>query len=98
MANAKLTQQAVDSAQAAIDLNMQRMRLESTDDQQTRLFHLLISLIEWCEVRRIDFDAAVSEVRQHFLEAEGRCTKCGGTGLLPGVRRCPDCNGEGRAV
>lgn len=58
MPNAKRTQQAVKSAQAAIDLNM----------KQKSLFHLLILLIEWCEVHQIDFDAAVSEVRQHLTE------------------------------
>lgn len=62
----------IEAAQAAIDINMHKMRLEDDGNQQTRLFHLLVSLLEWSDANHIDFDAAVSEVRQYFLEAEHR--------------------------
>lgn len=32
------------------------------------LFHLLVSLIEFCDAEHIDFDGQVSLVRQHFAE------------------------------
>jgi len=68
----KLHLQAVDAAQAAIDVNTKRLRMETGHPPAIDFFHLLVSLIEWCDAHSIDFDASVFEVRRHFLEAEGR--------------------------
>lgn len=73
---AKLDPRSIAAAQAALMLNAKKLRLDLEDDASpgTLFFHMLVSLIEWCEAQspKVDFDAAVDIVRQHFAEVGGR--------------------------
>lgn len=49
-------------------LHDQEMRLDSKDDAETRIWHLLRSLIEFCDAQkpRLDLDAILASVREDF--------------------------------
>lgn len=53
----------VQAAQAAIDTNNRKLRLELENGDSVDLYHMLRSLLDWCDARSVDFDATVSEVR-----------------------------------
>ncbi|BCH33195.1 hypothetical protein MesoLjLc_51250 [Mesorhizobium sp. L-8-10] len=72
--------QDIAAAEAAININLAQMRLEDDGNRETRLLHLLVSLLEWSDAHGIDFDAAVYEVRQYFAEAENRKAVAMGAG------------------
>jgi hypothetical protein len=58
------TTKAVVAAQAAVDAHQQAMALEAGNGHATDLWHLIYSLLEWCDANGVDFDTTVSEVRQ----------------------------------
>ena len=53
----------VAAAQAAITTHQEAAGLEAGNGPSTDLWHLLASLMEWCDAKGVDFDATVSEVR-----------------------------------
>lgn len=59
---------AVDAACSAIDAHEVAMKLEPDAGREVQLWHLIYSLLEWCDVNALDFDATVSEVRQDMKE------------------------------
>ena len=71
MSDRSFAQQQVDSAQAAIDVHSEGLALEAGSDPATDLFHLILSLLGWSDARGVDFDAAVSNARQHLREEAG---------------------------
>ncbi|WP_370677620.1 hypothetical protein [Pleomorphomonas sp. PLEO] len=52
----------------AIAQHTEAARIDDEGSADIGLFHLLVSLIEFCDAERIDFDEQVSAVRQHFVE------------------------------
>lgn len=62
--------ETVRAAQVALDAHHKAYRLEDGNGSGTALFHLLASLLEWCDAQTpcVDFDAILEEVRQHFAE------------------------------
>lgn len=58
------------SAQAALDLNNTRLRLEDGNPPETALYHLLGALLEWCDAQRpiVDFDLALENVRADYRD------------------------------
>lgn len=63
---------SVAAAQAAIDTNIDLLRLEADHPPETQLFQLLVSLVEWCDHHELDFDLVMENVRQHFIRCPGR--------------------------
>ncbi len=59
---------AVEAAVTAIDAHEAAMKLEPGTGRGVQLWHLIYSLLEWCDVNALDFDATVSEVRQDMKE------------------------------
>lgn len=62
---------AVKAAVAALETHHQVAGLEPTTDTQTKLWHLLASLLELSDHQRLDFDATLGDVRDH-LASENR--------------------------
>jgi hypothetical protein len=63
-----LIRSPVEAAQAALDGHDAALRLEPGNGPRVALFHLLASLVEWADAQspRVDFDAVLGEVREHF--------------------------------
>lgn len=59
----------VKAAQAAIDAHQDTLRLEDGNSPETGLWHLVWSLLDWCDAMNVDFDATVSEVRAEIRNA-----------------------------
>jgi len=57
---------AVQAAQAAIDAHQNFLLLEDGNGKATDLWHLVWSLLDWCDAMNVDFDAVVSEVREEI--------------------------------
>ena len=63
-----MNDRAINGACAAINAHNQSMHLEEGNGHETDLWHLVYSLIEWCDAYNVDFDATVSAVRQDMKE------------------------------
>jgi hypothetical protein len=64
MTNEQLFQSLVDTTDATVGV-------DSTQDGSLGLFHILACAFDWCELRGVDFDATLQEVREHFAEVAG---------------------------
>lgn len=53
----------VDAAQAVLGAHNIARRLEDGQPPAVDLYHLLDSLLEWCDASGVDFDAELSNVR-----------------------------------
>jgi hypothetical protein len=60
---------AVEGAAAAIARNNEIRGLEAGNGLSTDAFHLICSLIEFCDYHTLDFDELLGEARQSFAEA-----------------------------
>jgi hypothetical protein len=54
----------VRAAQAAIDSHKAGLGVEGEDE--TQLWHLIASLLEWCDAKNIDFDLQLELVREYY--------------------------------
>jgi len=57
-------------AARAISFHNDEAGIDNEDDYEIGLFHLLCDVILLCDAKGIDFDAKVSEVREHFASNE----------------------------
>lgn len=62
---------AIAAAQAAIDTHSQRYCLEPSD-ADVQVWHLVASLMEWCDDAQINFDEIVSQCRDEYGSTYGR--------------------------
>jgi hypothetical protein len=62
---------SVYAAQSAIDAHHFAYHLEDGHPPSTALYHLLLSLLDWCDYRGVDFDATLSEVRADVPDIRG---------------------------
>ena len=65
----RLAVTTLEPAEAAIRTHYQTAEMEPGLPMQVQLWHLLYSLIEYCEATGIDFDAELADVRQ-AMEAD----------------------------
>lgn len=63
------TQTLADAGQVMLDANQTHRRLEDGNDTGTAIYHGLNSLLTWCDVHKVDFDAILSDLRAD-LQAE----------------------------
>lgn len=61
----------VQAADVAIAAHEDAMALETDQQAETRLWHLLRSLLEWSDAYTVDFDATLSDVRAAIRRGEG---------------------------
>lgn len=54
---------SVEAAQAAVDVHNAALSLERGQPSDVDLFHLIWSLLDWCEVNQVDFDHELQAVR-----------------------------------
>lgn len=52
---------------AALDVFASAMQLESPENREETIWHLLYSLLELCDAEHIDFDATLSSVRSDMF-------------------------------
>lgn len=64
------TQEVIAAARASIEAHYHDMGFEPTSEISTKLWHLVVSLIEFCDAEKIDFDAVLGDVRQYFVETQ----------------------------
>lgn len=58
------------AAQFAIDAMKATAGLETDNGRATDLWHLLRCLLEWSDHHNLDFDAELSDVRDHLARGE----------------------------
>lgn len=63
MAEFAYAQRRAMDAQVAIDAHQAAGGLEEDSGNRTDLWHLVYSLLHWCDEHAIDFDEVVSDVR-----------------------------------
>ena len=51
-----------------LDEHHAKAGMEPTEDRETQIWHLLVSLIEYCRKRGLDFDHHVDEAKAYFAE------------------------------
>jgi hypothetical protein len=57
------SQTNVDAAQAALDKHDDELGLEEGNGDEVQVYHLVASLLEFCDARGLDFDEILDEVR-----------------------------------
>ena len=61
--------QAIEAFQGALAQHHRDMGLDDEDSSPSSdLWHMLVSALEWCDAKGIDFDETLEEVRQYFRE------------------------------
>lgn len=63
MADVAYAQRRAIDAQVAIDAHQAGAGLEEGNGNRTELWHLVYSLLHWCDEHAVDFDEVVSDVR-----------------------------------
>ena len=53
----------IEAAQAAIDAHQHTMHLENFNGKATDLWHLVWSLLDWCDHHGVNFDDIVADAR-----------------------------------
>jgi hypothetical protein len=63
-----MSKESIEAAKTALDAHALAYRLEDGAETEggTKLYHLLASLLEWCDANGEDFDAILSQVRDDF--------------------------------
>lgn len=69
------------AAQSIIDAHTAGRRLEEGNGPATDLYHVLDSLLTWCDFHRVDFDATLSELRSDLAEVPPCTVKAGAVAL-----------------
>jgi hypothetical protein len=59
---------SADFGRQAIAHHTETAGIDDEGSAEIGLFHLIVSLIEFCDAEHIDFDEQISLVRQHFAE------------------------------
>lgn len=59
-----INRRAVEAADLALYANEQALRLEEDMEPGVRVWHLVLSLLEYCDNHHLDFDGIVGEVRE----------------------------------
>ena len=63
-----VNERSLSAAQAALDAHRNALGIEG--DASIQLWHLLVSLHEYCAANKMDFDAELAEVREGLVSGE----------------------------
>lgn len=66
----RINQRAVDAAQQVLAAHNEIYGLEKSNGDKVDVWHLVASLLEFCDARGLEFDLVLEDVREAFKRGE----------------------------